>query len=112
VLAASLHTELLSRREKERERKNEEKLANGERERERERTRRRRQTIKTPGRGQASQLLEARKLTENNTERGRENQRRDWHGDRKKERNRLLRTARGKRRSRKTTVEPQQSRVR
>jgi hypothetical protein len=39
VLAASLHTELLSRREKERERKNEEKLANGERERERERER-------------------------------------------------------------------------
>jgi len=35
VLAALLHTELLSRREKEKERKNEEKLANGERERER-----------------------------------------------------------------------------
>jgi hypothetical protein len=81
VLAASLHTELLSRREKERERKNEEKLANGERERERERTRRRRQTIKTPGRGQASQLLEARKLPENNTERGRERGRERSRGE-------------------------------
>jgi hypothetical protein len=64
-------------------------------------------------------LLEARKITENNTalrererEREREHQRRDWHGDRKKERKRLLRTARGKRSRRKTTVEPQQSRVR
>jgi hypothetical protein len=36
VLAALLHTELLSCREKERERKNEEKLANGGRERERD----------------------------------------------------------------------------
>lgn len=34
MLAALLHTELLSPREKKRERKNEEKLANGERERE------------------------------------------------------------------------------
>ncbi len=40
MLAALLHTELLSRRVKKRERENEEKLANGERERERKIARR------------------------------------------------------------------------
>jgi hypothetical protein len=54
-------------REREREKNRKGTREGCERERDKWRTRRRRRTIKTPGRGQASQLLEARKITENNT---------------------------------------------